>query len=109
MITVDFKTENNIIVEFTINGHANGKYGTDIVCASVSSAAYMAVNTLTEVMRIDCQAEDRDGYMHLKISKENAKKAKDVLDGFRLHITELALQYPNEIKVITRRKIKCLR
>ena len=34
---------------------------------------------------------------------ENSAKAQDVLKGLRLHLTELAKQYPENIKVIYRR------
>ena len=32
---------------FEISGHAGGSAGRDIVCAAVSSAVYMAANTVT--------------------------------------------------------------
>ena len=74
---------------FEISGHAGGSAGTDIVCAAVSSAVYMAANTVTD-----------DGHLKFSVGEENDSAAA-VLDGLKLHLTELSKQYPKKIKVIT--------
>ena len=61
-----------------------------------------AANTVTEIIGLDCDAQSDDGYLKLMIL-ENSAKAQDVLKGLRLHLTELAKQYPENIKVIYRR------
>ena len=51
MIQVEFSVHDHAPVGFCISGHAGaGSAGRDIVCAAVSSAAYMAANTLTDVI-----------------------------------------------------------
>ncbi len=85
---------------FEISGHAGGSYGKDIVCASVSSAAIMAANTVTEILHIPAQTQQEDGLLKFAVVSDN-EAAKAVLDGLKLHLTELSKQYPKKIKVIT--------
>ncbi len=86
---------------FTIEGHSgSAESGQDIVCAAVSSAAYMAVNTITEILGEDVEADVYDGYMKIRLCGSN-DAAKDILRGLELHISELAKDYPDFIKIIT--------
>ena len=73
--------------------------GQDIICAAVSSACYMAANTITEIIGIDADAAAYDGFMRLDI-KSSIEKAQDILNGLYLHLTELEKQYPENIKLI---------
>lgn len=86
---------------FELSGHAgSGVYGSDIVCAAVSSAAYMVANTVTEVLSVEADADVRDGYMKFSFSSGNSV-AEAVLDGLELHLRELEKEYPKKLKVIT--------
>ncbi len=85
---------------FEISGHAGGSAGTDTVCAAVSSAVYMAANTVTDVIRIHADISERDGYLKFSVCGENDSAAA-VLDGLKLHLSELSKQYPKKITVIT--------
>lgn len=101
MITVNFLTSEDVLLGFRIDGHASyGNGSTDIVCAAVSSAAYMAVNTITDIQGIQAKPEVKDGSMGLLIPKSGANQAKLVLDGLVLHLTELSKQYPANIEII---------
>lgn len=85
---------------FTVKGHAGfAEAGNDIVCAAVSSAAYMAANTITEILCVAAEAQVKDGY--LRFSFSGSKAASDVVRGLKLHLEELASQYPDRIKVTT--------
>lgn len=95
---VFFENENDR--GFEISGHAGGNAGRDIVCAAVSSAAYMAANTVTDVINIHADISERDGYLKLSVCGENDSAAA-VLDGLKLHLSELSKQYPKKITVIT--------
>ncbi len=84
---------------FECRGHAGtADYGQDTVCAFVSSACYLAANTVTDVIGLKADARDTDGYLRLTI-KESPEKAQDMLNGLKLHMTELQKQYPETIKV----------
>lgn len=86
--------------EFTVAGHAGaGEQGKDVICAAVSSAAYMTVNTVTEILGVDADAEDSDGYMRFR--SHGSKPAADIVKGFRLHMEQLAKQYPDYVTITT--------
>lgn len=101
MIKIKFYKNGDMLTGFECKGHSGtAESGSDVVCAFVSSACYMAANTVTDVICLDAEAADTDGYMRLNI-KESPKKAQDILNGMRLHLTELEKQYPDSIKVTT--------
>ena len=100
MIRVKFLVGNRQLAGFEIKGHADfADIGNDIVCASVSSAAFMAANTVTEIIGAKADATVSDGAMILLV-KETCERTETVLKGLELHLTELAKQYPDNIKII---------
>ena len=99
MIRVEFLTDKDLLYGFRISGHAGGVEGTDIVCAAVSSAAYLVVNTITEVLNIDAQIDCEDGFMLCEVSREHAKQCEILFEGLRLHLSALAEEYPKKIDV----------
>ncbi len=85
---------------FTVSGHSgSAESGRDIVCAAVSSAAFMAANTITEILGVDASAEADDGYMN--VSFVNSEAAADIVRGLRFHLEQLSRQYPQFVKVTT--------
>ena len=88
---------------FEITGHSsidcNDENGR-LVCASVSSAAYMAANTITEIVKDKAKATVGNAKMLVKIENPS-DKTKVVLAGLQLHFSELAKEYPNNIHVIS--------
>lgn len=85
---------------FTVSGHSgSAESGRDILCAAVSSAAFMAANTITEILGVDASAEADDGYMN--VSFVNSEAAADIVRGLRLHLEQLSRQYPQFVKVTT--------
>ncbi len=86
---------------FHVTGHAGmDESGKDVLCAFVSSAAYMTANTITEVIAARAEARAEDGEMYVRVSEEDAVKCSDVLKGFRLHLRQTEEQYPECLKVI---------
>ena len=75
--------------------------GKDIVCSAVSSAAYMTVNTITDVMGIpaDVNINESIGYMKILISTKDALLCKDILNGFKSHLLFLEEIYSKNINV----------
>lgn len=100
MITVEFFGRSPIY-GFRISGHSGfGEEGADIICASVSSAAYMAANTVTDVIGCAPALQVDDGDMYLRLPTEDeAQRCRVILDGLRLHLSSLGEQYPAYIKV----------
>ncbi len=100
MIKVRFSVGNRQLKGFEISGHAMfAESGRDVVCAAVSSAAYMAANTITDVIGADAVAEAGEASMRVEL-KQPDEQAETVLKGLELHLTELSKQYPQNIKII---------
>ena len=100
MIRVTFRTRQEQLTGFRITGHAGaGTAGEDIVCAAVSSAAYMTVNTLTDVLDLPAAITVEDGLMDVTVTGD-ATAAQALLSGFRLHMTALQETYPQRVRPI---------
>ncbi len=101
MILVRFLSEVcGSLVGFIMEGHANyADIGEDIVCAAVSSAAYMTVNTITDIMKAEADVTVDDGKMFVRIAADDAVRCRDIFMGFKLHLIGLEEQYPNHIQV----------
>ena len=86
---------------FEISGHANyAESGSDIVCAAVSSAAYMTANTITDVIKAEAEVfVNGSGKMFLQVSEKDISSCVDILLGFKLHLISLEEQYPKNIIV----------
>lgn len=109
MIKVLFFIKGENISGFSLTGHADyGDYGKDTVCASVTSAALMAANTVTEIIKADADASAQEGSIKLTV-KEDSDTVQTVLKGFKLHIKELAKEYPENIKIIYGGVKQCLK
>lgn len=101
MIRATFYIRNNQPCGFVIDGHSGyAECGQDIICAAVSSAAYMTVNTITEIIGIDIDADIEDGYMKIMLGS-TSKAATDILKGLQLHLSELAKDNPDFIEITT--------
>ena len=100
MITVRFfGTEP--VYGFHITGHSDmNPEGPEILCAAVSSAAYMTANTVTDVIGLDPELRVDDGDMYLKVKTETeAEQCRVLFDGMRLHLSSLAEQYPKYLTI----------
>ena len=98
MTQVSFTEASGKITAFILSGHSMAaEYGSDIVCAAVSSAVYMAANTITEILGVRADITVRDGYFQLAVALNDAEKCAPITQGLRLHLSELARQYPDHI------------
>ena len=105
MTEVRYLFENDILVGFHLKGHSTASAEDDIgrlVCASISSAAYMAANTVTEIIGAKAlvTVNEKSGEMLLKV-KSDFELAMPVLLGFKLHMEQLSNQYTDYIKIIS--------
>lgn len=100
MIKVEFfGTE--LVYGFHITGHSDiNPEGPEILCAAVSSAAYMTANMVTDVIHLEPELKVIDGDMLLKVKTEQeAEQCRVLFDGLQLHLREIAKQYPKYLKV----------
>ena len=100
MIRARFYTASNAIIGFSIDGHAGaGVSGQDIVCAAVSSAAYMTANTVTDIIGATADITVDDGHMQVMLTDKIAD-CQDILSGFQLHLEALQEQYPKRVHLM---------
>ena len=105
MTEVRFLFENDILIGFHLNGHSTASSDDEVgrlVCASISSAAYMTANTITEIIGSTAVAEvnEEAGEMLFEV-KSDYEEAMPVLLGFKLHMEQLSEQFTDYIKVIS--------
>ena len=100
MITVEFLGKAPIF-GFHITGHSDmNPEGPEILCAAVSSAAYMTANTVTDIAGLDPELQVDDGDMYLKLKTvDEAQLCGLIFNGLELHMSSLAEQYPKYLKV----------
>lgn len=72
-----------------------------LCCAAVSSAAYMAANTITDIEHNDADISVDDGEMTLMLNGKGTEGCRAVLEGLKLHLTELAKQYDGYLTIKT--------
>ena len=100
MILAKFFLLEKKLVGFEISGHsALAEQGSDIVCASVSSCAYMVANTVTDIFKVEADIEERDGFMSLSVPLSQSQNLQPLFEGFRLHLKALAEDYKKYLKV----------
>ncbi len=100
MIRAKFRFPQEGGASFTVKGHAGyAEAGEDVVCAAVSSAAYMAANTVTEILGLPAKAKAEEGYMEFAVT--GSREAANIVKGLQLQLTQLAAQYPEFIQITT--------
>ena len=103
MTSVKFLVDGKGLYGFEVSGHSSidcddetGK----IVCSAVSSACYMAANTIIEIIGDECEAVVDDAKMYVSVNSPS-KETITVLEGLKLHLIELSKQYSKRIKITT--------
>ena len=103
MTRVKFLSKGEGLTGFEITGHSSvdcddveGK----IVCSAISSAGYMAANTIIEIIGDAAKVDVQDAKMYLNVDFPS-KETIAVLKGLKLHLTELSKQYSKRIKITT--------
>lgn len=93
---------NNEIYEIEIKGHSNfSTHGSDIVCASISTAIYMTFNNI-ELLEPGYNLSNSkldDGYAIFKVEKKYNNACK-LLESLEFTLKDLEKQFPKNIKQI---------
>jgi uncharacterized protein YsxB (DUF464 family) len=103
MTSVKFLSNSESLYGFEIKGHSSANcddFEGKIVCSAISSAAYMTANTITEVIGDKCDIDVDDALMRVEVITPSQNTIV-VLDGLKLHLTELSKQYSKRIKITT--------
>ncbi len=94
MINARFYKNGSAFSGYRISGHADySERGSDIVCAAVSSAAYLCANLITDSYLIEAEIALHDGY--LKVTAD----ADELISGLYQHMLQLKEQYSQYINV----------
>ena len=94
MIKINIKKD-----EITIRGHSGyDEFGSDIVCASVSSICITTVNALLSIDEDCILYEEHDGYLNIKIKKHSEAIDKLINNMVNL-LKELQNQYKKNIEI----------
>lgn len=94
MTEVRFYSLRGKLAGFEISGHSGyAEEGSDIICASISSCAYMMANTATEIVGVNAEIEIDEAYMSFNVSESDIEKIKDLMLGFEMHVKALAQEY----------------
>lgn len=105
MTSLTFLSEADGLCGFDFSGHAmSAGHGHDIVCAAVSSAAYLTANTITDVIGRDADILVEDGHFRLVLAGAD-DVSRVCLRGLLLHMEGLTEQYPDNLR-IKYRKVK---
>lgn len=89
------------VVGFEVSGHAGlSESGSDILCAAVSSAVFLTVNTITDVLHVTpLTLRAEDGEMLLQIEQKDEPVCRNIFSGLKLHLTQLEEQYSDHLRV----------
>lgn len=105
MIEAVFKKENEQIVSFNIEGHANyAEHGEDLVCSAVSAISLTIANGITEVLMIKAEPALKDGFLSIDLthnSEDDKQKSQVLLKTLFISLMQLANDkfYGNYISV----------
>ncbi len=87
MIRAVFFKKNGSLVGFSISGHSGyADSGSDIVCASVSSAAQLVINTITESFEDKADVDVGENELKFMLSEPHSDYSKKLLYGFYTHL-----------------------
>lgn len=97
MINAVFYRKNGLFFGFSVSGHAYaGDYGHDIVCAGVSSAVMLTINTVTDFLSADASIRSGGNIIALKLSNPQGDvSARACIFSLMEHLKQLSDTYGN--------------
>lgn len=102
MIKASFYCKKGLYCGFIVSGHAGGIFGQDIVCAGVSSAVMLTVNTLTDFLVCDCSVRIDENAAGLKLNSfEKDEEGRALIFSLKEHL-QLMAEENGGISVITK-------
>ncbi|MCD7847285.1 MAG: ribosomal-processing cysteine protease Prp [Oscillospiraceae bacterium] len=100
MITALFKVSGQGSYKgFSVSGHSGySEAGSDIVCAAVSSAVMLTVNSCIDGFNVDAVPEVYDDTVKFTVNKKSSD-ADRLIDSLREHLEALSEEYPDNVAV----------
>ncbi len=85
------------LIGFTVAGHSgSAEKGQDIICAGVSSAVMLTINTITDFIGAIAEVDvspDKEGYASLLLTAPYSEQAVTMIKSFFAHLTILEEEY----------------
>lgn len=101
MITAEFYCKQQCFTGFSIRGHAGfSEYGTDVICAAVTSAVELTANGITEILKLPASVDSLENEVRLSLPEEEALAAAAFLQALRLHLELLQQDYSEYLRII---------
>ena len=99
-----FRDRDANIVKGIMSGHTDyADMGSDIVCASISSVIFMALNGIEKVLNTQFGYETGDGYLEFvlpcDLDENKIKEINILLDSMYLFLQDLQSQYPDNVMI----------
>ncbi|MCC8130522.1 MAG: ribosomal-processing cysteine protease Prp [Oscillospiraceae bacterium] len=103
MITALFKvSEAGSYKGFSVSGHSGySEAGSDIVCAAVSSAVMLTVNSCIDGFDVNAEPEVIDDTVKFIVNKPS-ENADRLIGSLREHLEALSEEYPDNIAVVVK-------
>lgn len=107
MIRVEFTKKADLFHSVVVTGHAEyAEYGSDIVCAAVSSQVISVENSLQSLLNVNVNTqvnEAEGGYLKLTLpllhNAVQQEQAQLLMQHLRLALTVIAESYPEYVSV----------
>ena len=96
MIKAIFERSGEDFKGFSVSGHSGySESGSDVVCASVSSAVMITCNLITEIFKIPAEIEVKDNLIKMRLKGGSG----DLIRGLYDHLNAISEEYPENITV----------
>jgi uncharacterized protein YsxB (DUF464 family) len=101
MITAEFYLKEEQLCGVSVRGHAGfDEYGSDIVCAAVTSAVELTANAITEILGVDAFVGSYENEVRIMLPLESDEVPAVVfLKALRLHLALLSEDYKDNLQV----------
>ncbi len=109
MTRATFYERDGSLTGFRVVGHSTDSAADDagrLVCAAVSSAVYLAANTLTEIVGAPAEISVDEAELSLVLTGSLAE-GQPILRGLRLHLQQLQTQYSKQLQVFSEVSESC--
>ena len=97
MIEAVFAVKGDRFIGFTVKGHSGfAESGNDIICAGVSSALMLTVNTITDFFSVAADIDitpENEGYAKFRLKPPYIEDACTMIKSFYTHLTILEAEY----------------
>jgi uncharacterized protein YsxB (DUF464 family) len=95
-----FVKQGKDILSFEVEGHSGyAEEGSDIVCASVSSAVWMTVNALENILKVNVKYLEDDARVTCSVMHNSGKEAQVLLESLRQFLCNLSIEFGDYLTV----------